>query len=75
MAAVGAEHGQQGGGAGAGTGGGQDQGPYGMLRPEAGVHRVQRVPVTDAGGRVHTSTAAVVVLPQADEVGWQWGAW
>lgn len=39
-----------------------------MLRPEAGVHRVQRVPVTDAGGRVHTSTAAVVVLPQADEV-------
>ncbi len=46
-----------------------------MLRPEAGVHRVQRVPVTDAGGRVHTSTAAVVVLPQADEVGWQWGAW
>lgn len=70
VAAVGAEHEQQGGGAGAGAGagGGQDQGPYGMLRPEAGVHRVQRVPVTDAGGRVHTSTAAVVVLPQADEV-------
>ncbi|EFJ52072.1 hypothetical protein VOLCADRAFT_103257 [Volvox carteri f. nagariensis] len=43
-------------------------GVYGTLLPESGVHRVQRVPVTEAQGRVHTSTVAVVVLPQADEV-------
>ncbi len=39
-----------------------------MLRHEGGVHRVQRVPVTEASGRLHTSAVAVVVLPQAEEV-------
>ncbi len=38
------------------------------LRFESGVHRVQRVPVTEAGGRIHTSTATVAVLPEAQEV-------
>ncbi|PNW82681.1 hypothetical protein CHLRE_06g289350v5 [Chlamydomonas reinhardtii] len=47
---------------------GAGEGVYGVLSGESGVHRVQRVPVTEAGGRLHTSTAAVVVLPQADEV-------
>jgi peptide chain release factor 1 len=41
---------------------------YGRLKYERGVHRVQRVPVTEASGRIHTSTATVAVLPQADEV-------
>ena len=41
---------------------------YGRLRYESGVHRVQRVPVTEAQGRIHTSTASVAVLPEADEV-------
>ena len=41
---------------------------YGALRYESGVHRVQRVPSTEAGGRIHTSTATVAVLPEADEV-------
>lgn len=41
---------------------------YSRLRFEAGVHRVQRVPVTESGGRIHTSTATVAVLPEADEV-------
>ncbi len=41
---------------------------YSHLRYEAGVHRVQRVPVTEAQGRIHTSTATVAVLPEADEV-------
>jgi peptide chain release factor 1 len=41
---------------------------YSQLRFEGGVHRVQRVPVTEAQGRVHTSTATVAVLPEADEV-------
>lgn len=41
---------------------------YSHLRYEAGVHRVQRVPVTEAQGRVHTSTATVAVLPEADDV-------
>jgi peptide chain release factor 1 len=41
---------------------------YGDLKYEAGVHRVQRVPVTEASGRVHTSAASVAVLPEADEV-------
>eukprot|EP00322_Chrysochromulina_rotalis_P029078 CAMPEP_0115883984 /NCGR_PEP_ID=MMETSP0287-20121206/29870_1 /TAXON_ID=412157 /ORGANISM="Chrysochromulina rotalis, Strain UIO044" /LENGTH=315 /DNA_ID=CAMNT_0003340247 /DNA_START=21 /DNA_END=967 /DNA_ORIENTATION=- len=40
---------------------------YGALRAENGVHRVQRVPATEALGRVHTSTAVVVILPAADE--------
>ena len=39
-----------------------------LFRSEAGVHRVQRVPVTEAGGRVHTSTATVAVMPEVDEV-------
>jgi peptide chain release factor 1 len=41
---------------------------YSHLRYEAGVHRVQRVPVTEAQGRIHTSTATVAVLPEADDV-------
>lgn len=41
---------------------------YRLLKSESGVHRVQRVPVTEAQGRVHTSTATVAVLPEADEV-------
>lgn len=41
---------------------------YGLLKYESGVHRVQRVPVTEAQGRVHTSAASVAVLPEADEV-------
>lgn len=41
---------------------------YSRLRFEAGVHRVQRVPATESGGRIHTSTATVAVLPEADEV-------
>ena len=44
------------------------RGSYGMLRYEGGVHRVQRVPKTESQGRVHTSTATVAVLPEADEV-------
>ncbi|MCO5591774.1 hypothetical protein L7F22_045766 [Adiantum nelumboides] len=43
-------------------------GAYGKLKFESGVHRVQRVPVTEKSGRVHTSAASVVILPQADEV-------
>jgi peptide chain release factor 1 len=41
---------------------------YSQLRFEGGVHRVQRVPATEAQGRIHTSTATVAVLPEADEV-------
>ncbi len=41
---------------------------YASLRYESGVHRVQRVPATESQGRVHTSTASVAVLPEADEV-------
>jgi peptide chain release factor 1 len=44
------------------------QGAYSRLKYEAGVHRVQRVPETESGGRIHTSTATVAVLPEADEV-------
>ncbi|HSC25057.1 MAG TPA: peptide chain release factor 1 [Candidatus Babeliales bacterium] len=43
-------------------------GVYGYLKFEAGVHRVQRVPKTETAGRVHTSTATVAVLPEAEEV-------
>jgi peptide chain release factor 1 len=43
-------------------------GAYGQLKYESGVHRVQRVPETEAQGRIHTSAASVVVLPEADEV-------
>jgi peptide chain release factor 1 len=44
------------------------QGAYSRLKYESGVHRVQRVPVTEASGRIHTSTATVAVLPEAEEV-------
>jgi peptide chain release factor 1 len=46
----------------------QGAGAYGKLKYESGVHRVQRVPVTESGGRIHTSTASVIVLPEAEEV-------
>ncbi len=42
--------------------------PYALLKFEGGVHRVQRVPVTESQGRIHTSTATVAVLPEAEEV-------
>lgn len=41
---------------------------YSKLKFEAGVHRVQRVPVTEAGGRVHTSTATIAIMPEVDDV-------
>ncbi|GIV35020.1 MAG: peptide chain release factor 1 [Chitinophagales bacterium] len=44
------------------------EGAYGLLKYESGVHRVQRVPETEAQGRVHTSAASVAVLPEPDEV-------
>jgi peptide chain release factor 1 len=44
------------------------RGAYSRLKYESGVHRVQRIPVTEAQGRIHTSTATVAVLPEADEV-------
>ena len=44
------------------------RGAYSRLKHESGVHRVQRVPTTEASGRIHTSTATVAVLPEADEV-------
>ena len=43
-------------------------GPFGLLKYERGVHRVQRVPVTEASGRIHTSTVTVAVLPEAEDV-------
>ena len=43
-------------------------GVYGIMKYESGVHRVQRVPQTEAQGRVHTSAASVVVLPEADDI-------
>jgi peptide chain release factor 1 len=46
----------------------EGRGAYSRLRHESGVHRVQRVPVTEASGRIHTSTATVAVLPEAEEV-------
>ncbi len=45
----------------------EGQGAYGVLKFEAGVHRVQRVPRTEASGRIHTSAATVAVLPEAEE--------
>ncbi len=44
------------------------KGAYGRLKYERGVHRVQRVPVTEASGRIHTSAATVAVLPEAEEI-------
>jgi peptide chain release factor 1 len=43
-------------------------GAFSRLKHESGVHRVQRVPVTESGGRIHTSTATVAVLPEAEDV-------
>jgi peptide chain release factor 1 len=59
-----------------GTGGGlkevivsiEGKGVYSRLKYESGVHRVQRVPATEAAGRIHTSTATVAVLPEAEDV-------
>ncbi len=44
------------------------KGAFSKLKFESGVHRVQRIPVTESGGRIHTSTATVAVLPEAEEV-------
>ena len=44
------------------------QGAYSQLKYESGAHRVQRVPVTESGGRIHTSAATVAIMPEADEV-------
>ena len=46
----------------------EGEGVYGLLRFEGGVHRVQRVPETEASGRIHTSAASVAVLPEAEEI-------
>ena len=46
----------------------EGKGAYSRLKYESGVHRVQRVPKTEAGGRIHTSTSTVAVLPEAQEV-------
>jgi len=46
----------------------EGKGAYGLLKYESGVHRVQRVPVTESSGRIHTSAATVAVLPEAKEV-------
>ncbi|MDZ5620834.1 peptide chain release factor 1 [Nocardioides bizhenqiangii] len=54
--------------AGSGTGAGPGQAPYGLLKFEGGVHRVQRVPVTESQGRIHTSAAGVLVAPEAEAV-------
>ena len=44
------------------------QGAYSKLKYESGVHRVQRIPTTESGGRIHTSTATVAIMPEAEEV-------
>ena len=46
----------------------EGSGAYSRLKFESGVHRVQRIPVTEAGGRIHTSTVTVAVLPEVEEV-------
>ena len=46
----------------------QGNGVYGDMKYESGVHRVQRIPTTESGGRVHTSAATVAVLPEAEDV-------
>ncbi|MGI6451454.1 MAG: peptide chain release factor 1 [Desulfitobacteriia bacterium] len=46
----------------------EGRGAYSRLKFESGVHRVQRIPTTESGGRIHTSTATVAVLPEAEEV-------
>ena len=44
------------------------KGAYSRLKYESGVHRVQRIPTTESGGRIHTSTATVAVLPEVEDV-------
>ena len=51
----------------------EGKGVFAKLKFESGVHRVQRVPVTESGGRIHTSAATVAVLPEAEEVDVQIG--
>lgn len=46
----------------------EGRGAFSRLKYESGVHRVQRVPVTESGGRIHTSTVTVAVLPEAEDV-------
>ena len=46
----------------------QGQGAYSRLKYESGVHRVQRVPETESGGRIHTSTITVAIMPEAEEI-------
>ena len=46
----------------------EGRGSYGKLKYESGVHRVQRIPVTEASGRIHTSAVTVAILPEADEI-------
>lgn len=46
----------------------EGKGAYSMLKYESGVHRVQRIPTTESGGRIHTSTITVAVLPEAEDV-------
>jgi peptide chain release factor 1 len=46
----------------------EGKGAYSRLKYESGVHRVQRIPTTESGGRIHTSAATVAVLPEAQEV-------
>jgi len=46
----------------------EGRGAYGLFKYESGVHRVQRIPVTESSGRIHTSTATVAVLPEVEEV-------
>ena len=46
----------------------EGEGAYGIMKYESGVHRVQRVPTTESQGRIHTSTATVAVLPEAEEI-------
>ena len=43
------------------------KGAYSRLKYESGVHRVQRIPATESGGRIHTSTATVAVLPEVED--------
>jgi len=46
----------------------EGKGAYGRLKYESGVHRVQRVPITESGGRIHTSAATVAVLPEVEDI-------
>ena len=50
------------------AGAGGDAGAYSRLKYESGVHRVQRVPETESGGRIHTSTCTVAIMPEAEEI-------